>query len=73
MNTDIYCTWKVKLKVDGFSDHCNPNERISGTHPPTEILTVLGLYNPSEILDHPLKTIISNLVRYLLPNIKEMI
>ncbi len=55
MDTDIYCTgtWKVKLKVDGFSGHCNANQRISKTHPPTEILTALGWCNPSEILDHP--------------------
>ena len=28
--------------LDGFSTHCNPNERVCLTHPPSEILTVLG-------------------------------
>ena len=28
--------------MDGFSTHCNPNDRISTDYPPTEILMVLG-------------------------------
>ena len=54
VSTSIYRSTTIKLEVYDFLHFLILTSALATTHPPTQILTVLGLRKPYEILDDPL-------------------